>query len=247
MDGSRPSLLSRLGGCAIVPVVIVGGLGLALLGVLALNHLGRDSLAISGQATVALVDIDCSPPPGRSQEDFLREVGYQSGLPAQLSLLEPGLAERLAQAFAKHPYVARVEHIEVAAHQIHVRLTYRTAVLAVIGTQQSFQVDEQGIHLGPVNDQSLPVYHLPTRETTLRAAARTAAFLRPDQDILKLRLIEGPASRLELEGAWPGRVIWGHAPGKETAGEQSAENKRQRLLRLVRAKENMDVDLRRAE
>lgn len=230
-------MLGNRFGWLVVPAVLLGGLGLALAALYALHHWTREAVQTEGAGSVAFLDMDCPPPPGRTRADFLREVRYESGLPAHVSRFEPGLADRLAAAFQKHPYVARVEHIEIGVRQIHVQLSYRAPVLVITPADKAghaFQVDAQGVHLGPVSDPALPVYRLRAEgaadERAIRAAARTIGFLRPDQAVLRLQAIEGPADRLILHRAGSGEVIWGHAPGEEEMGEPPAERKRVRLL-----------------
>lgn len=242
MDGRRPGWLGLSRGWLLAPGILLAGLGLGLLGIHALSGVAREHLHQTGRDQVAFVDIDCPPPPGRTRVEFLREVRYQNGLPARLSLFEDDLPHRLARAFATHPWVAHVKRIEIGTdRQVHVQLLYRAPVLAVVvagaGAVHSFQVDKHGVHLGPVHDSSLPVYRLPlaTRldERSIQAAAATVAYLRPDQAKLGLKMVEGSADRLILRGAWPGPVVWGHAPGAEASGEAAADKKRSRLLEHI--------------
>ena len=59
---------------------------------------------------------------------------FFAGMPDAVCVLDDGLPARLSAAFAKHPWVARVEAVEVVApRRVRVRLTYRTAVLRVPG------------------------------------------------------------------------------------------------------------------
>src|SRR5205085_1645284 len=63
---------------------------------------------------------------------FLGEVQYLGGLPERLALLDDDLPGRLAEAFARHPWVEKVERVEVVPPgRVRARLTYRTPVLAV--------------------------------------------------------------------------------------------------------------------
>jgi len=255
MEGTGPALARWLRGWAVVPAVLLGGLGLTLLGLYALERWTRERLHETAADRVAFTDIDCEPPPGRSKADFLHEVRYESGLPAELSVLEDGLPDRLASAFAGHPYVGRVERVEITPDgKIRIQLTYRTPVLAVVNDGHSFQVDAHGVHLGPVHDRSLPSLQIMNvsngklDEAAVRAAARTAEFLHSRELTVKLRLIEGPANRLVLRGTWNNAVIWGHAPGDEALGEAKASAKLQALLayaaRAGASEPGQPVDLR---
>src|SRR5262245_50318895 len=108
------------------------GLGLLLGGVIALGPLAQDRLRSSGRYAAAFADVGCEPPPGLTRGAFLDEVQYLAGLPDRLSLLDTELPRRLADAFARHPWVERVERVAVTPpRQVRVELTYRRAVLAV--------------------------------------------------------------------------------------------------------------------
>ncbi len=113
---------------ALAPVV--AGL-LLLLGVVAAGRWARGRLQQDG-FSVAFADIDCVPPDGLTREDFLGEVQFLSDHPDRLPLLDPSLPGRLARAFAAHPWVEEVKHVEVQRDRgVRVELEYRRAVLAV--------------------------------------------------------------------------------------------------------------------
>ncbi len=105
---------------------------LLLAGLIVLGKAARDGLREQGRGTVPLADVICDPPPGEERPRFLDEVQYLGGLPARLQLLDADLPDRLAAAFAKHPWVEKVERVEVSPPgHVAVRLVYRTPVLAV--------------------------------------------------------------------------------------------------------------------
>lgn len=114
---------------ALVPLLAVG---LFLAGLLLLGQLTHNWLAQQDRASFALADIDCSAPPGQPASDFLSEVQYLAGLPERVNLLDEHLPERLHEAFGRHPWVEKVERVEVTAQGVRVKLVYRVAVLAVI-------------------------------------------------------------------------------------------------------------------
>ena len=121
----RKSLLQALG-----PPLIAA---LLLAGLIVLGRAARDALRPQGRYVVAFADIDCAPPPGQEKAAFLGEVQYLAGLPERLPVLDADLPGRLAEAFAKHPWVARVERVEVLPPgRVRARLTYRAPVLAVL-------------------------------------------------------------------------------------------------------------------
>src|SRR5438445_3500156 len=96
----------------LLALLLVAGFftGLVVVGNLALQQLrGRDRYRI------AWSEIDCPAPAGQSRSEFLDEVQYLSQLSDQLQVLEDGLAARLAEAFARHPWVEEVEEVAVQA------------------------------------------------------------------------------------------------------------------------------------
>lgn len=101
--------------------------GLSLLTILVAGPLTRDAVRNGDRYTVAFSDIDCEPPPGQERPDFLAEVQYLAGMPNRLSVLDEDLAAQLADAFAHHPRVEKVEAVTVLPkRQVHVRLRFRT-------------------------------------------------------------------------------------------------------------------------
>ena len=238
MDGIRSVILRWAGKWVVAGLALAIGVALVLLGVATVGRLTRASIARSDRYTIPFADIDCLPPPGKARADFLAEVQYQNSLPSRLPLLEEGLPARLGEAFARHPWVESVQAVEILAPgRVLVRLVYRTPVLRVrvpgTGGGYEVQVDTGGTRLG------FPTHGLPVFEPAggkewddrgVRAAARTAAFLWPYRERLPLKSLEGTADRLVLLGKWPGRVVWGRAPGAERPGEPRAAQKLKRLL-----------------
>jgi hypothetical protein len=238
--------------------------GLALVGLAALGRLAVERLRGEDRYTVAFADLDCVPPDGLTREEFLDEVQYLAEQPDRLGLLDDGLAERLAAAFARHPWVEEVRGVEVGSRGASVRLVYRRAVLAVplqdgvplkdgvaeiaarSGSRREAKksgraVDKQGVLL-PVKAMvpGLPVLYgdvapptgqagSPWGDPRVEAAARTAEFLRLHQERLGLEEFEVIRGELVLSNSTV-RVVWGHAPGAETASEARAAVKLERLL-----------------
>src|SRR5262249_62336389 len=63
---------------------------------------------------------------------LLEAVLSPGRLPARFPLLADGVPERLPAAFAQHPWVARVDGVELAPPRtVRVRLAYRQPALAV--------------------------------------------------------------------------------------------------------------------
>jgi hypothetical protein len=117
----------------LLPALAVLLLGLlVLLGVVAAGRWARDRLGQQEGWAVPFAAIDCAPPEGLSREEFLGEVQFIADYPDRLPLLDPALPDRLAKAFAAHPWVEAVKHVRVRHERgVRVDLEYRRAVLAV--------------------------------------------------------------------------------------------------------------------
>jgi hypothetical protein len=235
---------------AVVPSLVAA---LLLAGLIALGRSARDTLREQERYILAFTEIECVPPPGEERVAFLNEVQYLGEMPERFALLDDDLAGRLARTFARHPRVDQVERIEIVPpRQVRVRLIYRTPVLLALPQPRqegrpkvelgaAFPVDRRGILLplsGPLD--GLPVLWNSPRPTgptgapwddaTVAAAARTGDFLHPYQEQLSLDELETTDGSLVLSHARDVRILWGHAPGAETADEATAAEKLVRLL-----------------
>lgn len=248
-------------------LAVLAALAVFLGGLLWLGRLALDRVRGLDRYTVAFADIDCPAPPGQKRAGFLEEVQYLAGMPDRLRLLEDGLAERLAAAFGRHPWVETVGRVEVVPpRQVRVELAFRTPVLVVAVSQAAGGalvpgrvVDRQGVLLprsAPVA-RGLPVLRgnfpapagppgTPWGDPAVTAAARTAAYLRPYRDRLNTTDVQVTEEGIVLSGPLT-RVFWGRPPGAEPAGEASAARKRERLLGFCQSPEGlagMEYDLR---
>jgi hypothetical protein len=128
-----------------------------LFGVAILGRWAREGMRDDYQ--LPFTSIHCVPGPGLEQKDLLAEVQYLGGFPDQIRLLDDGLAERLRDAFDKHPWVLGVNDVKITSGRIEVRLWYRRAVLAVSFDGQMRAVDANGILLpATASTDGLPVY-----------------------------------------------------------------------------------------
>ncbi|HMC89397.1 MAG TPA: hypothetical protein VKI17_07605, partial [Gemmataceae bacterium] len=104
---------------------LVLGLGLFLLAITQAGKLTRDQVKDWDRFTIAVTDLQCTPPPFAQRDAFLAEVKDIASLPERLQVLDKELAERLADAFARHPYVERVERVRVLLpHEVDINLVY---------------------------------------------------------------------------------------------------------------------------
>jgi hypothetical protein len=100
-------------------------------------------------------------PVGMERKKFLEEVQYYApGLPGHVNLLDESLRERLREGFAKHPWVEKVDNVEInPPKQIIVKLTHRTPVLAVKVGGDLLVTDRTGVLLPKdAPTLGLPVY-----------------------------------------------------------------------------------------
>ena len=136
---------------------------LLLAAVIVLGWLALQSLHGQPRYQIAFADIDCTPPPDLSREDFLDEVQYFARLPDSVCVLDDGLPARLSAAFAKHPWVEQVRRRGGGrAEAVRVRLAYRTAVLRVQArATRKCAVDRLGVRLpaAAVDDNAADCLH----------------------------------------------------------------------------------------
>jgi hypothetical protein len=124
------------------------GVGVVLLGLIALGKAARDRLRQHERYTLAFGDINCPTPPGTGRDDFLCEVQYLAQLPDRLATLDERTPARLAAAFARHPWVEKVEEVRIVPpDRARVRLIFRTPALAVPQPGGTRVVDGHGILL----------------------------------------------------------------------------------------------------
>ena len=192
-------------------------IGLTVWGIVWLGQQAGVRVADEPRYTVPFAQINCTSPAGTDRLAFLTEVRYLAGLPDTLQTVEPGLAERLNQAFRKHPWVSTVEKVKIAPDAtIQVELTFRTPVLRVRTTVEAEvrAVDRDGVLL-PVSAPTDPLPELvnpvlaPTRpagevwdDPTIRRAAELVELYKPQKPTLIEKTSKG--WRLTLAG---GRVV----------------------------------------
>jgi hypothetical protein len=226
---------------------LVGFLG----GVNALGDYTRQHIRTWQRYSVAVADINCTPPPGQDRATFLAEVQYLACLPNRFQILEADILPRLEAAFALHPWVEKVEQVSLQSDkQVTIRLTYRTPVLAVVadaakGETLGPSLDSRGVKL-PISRLApgLPVLTgrtlsaaqpgKPCGDPAIEAAARTVAYLRPYQDRLRLKAVKLGEEDLCLETENGSRILWGRPVGAESADEAAPELKVERLLYFCR-------------
>jgi hypothetical protein len=104
----------------------------ALAGVVEAGRHARAALRGQDAWGVPLNAVECAAPAGLTRVEFLDEVQYLSGCPDRMSLLNDGAPARLADAFARHPWVEAVRRVEVLpGRRVRADLALRRPVLAV--------------------------------------------------------------------------------------------------------------------
>lgn len=245
-DGPRrgPGAWARLREQGLRALVAVLAVAVLLGGLIAAGRLLRDRLRPLDRYTVPVGEIDCPAPPGLARADFLAEVQYLARLPDRVELLDDELPARLTGAFAHHPWVEKVEGVQVGPGRVSVRLVLRTPVLAVPLPAGARCVDGSGVLLPVVPRESadgLPQLTNPVPppvtlagqawdNPAVQAAAATAARIHPFRESVRVKSVEvSPGDVVRLELADGRRVVWGRPPGQELPDEPPAAKKVQRL------------------
>jgi hypothetical protein len=242
MEGMQPmrKWLIQLGALTVAVALLLAGL-------VTVGNVTRARLQDLDRYSLAFSEIQCDPPPGQARADFLSEVQYLAGMPGRLRLLDEGVAARLAEAFAAHPWVQRVEQIQILpTHEVRASLVFRNPSLAVKLSKSSSTpsvrvVDEQGVLL----PTSAPADGLPTLTVegktapscagkpwdtpTVTEASRIAALCQPHKP-LRFSALTKAQEGWVLQTPGNSRVIWGRPPGAERTDESPAAQKVQRLL-----------------
>jgi hypothetical protein len=138
-------------------VLIVAG---SLAAVIVLGQWGLEEIRGKERYAVPFASIECAAPPGLTRAEFLDEVQYLSRLPDRLGLLDDDLVRTLRTAFARHPWVERVDGVVLEPpRQVRVSLVIRQPVLAVPTSEGVIAVDAHGVRL-PKNASmaGLPIF-----------------------------------------------------------------------------------------
>jgi hypothetical protein len=143
--------------------VALAGAGGLVWGIARLGEEARRGLGERDRYSVRFADIDCDPPPNTDRAAFLAEVRYLSNFPESFQSLSPDLSEKLAAAFATHPWVERTEGVAVEPdRRVRVQLRFRAPALAVRTPDGVRVVDSAGVLLpAEASAQGLPLLASP--------------------------------------------------------------------------------------
>lgn len=221
--------------------------------------------------------IEITPRPEWIRGDLRRQIIQHGNLTPPTSLLEPDLTRQVAQAFALHPWVERVDRVQkLPTGKVQVDLTYRRPVCMVEVARGLLPVDVQGVLLpsedfSPVDAEmyprligveTAPLGSIGTRwgDGLVDRGAQLADVLVGVWREFSLRAIavtNDPATAFtagepsfDLLTAGGSRIVWGRAPTAELPGEPLAQEKLARLRRHLVQHHSLDgepLDLRQRD
>jgi hypothetical protein len=219
-------------------------------------------LTAAGDFVVTPERMTVTPQPTWIGTNVKAEVVRAAAL-TRLDLRDPRLVGQVAQAFALHPWVAKVVRVEKRFPPwVQVELEYRRPVLVIKldsqGEKDLLVVDEQSmllpsgdfaptaarsyLRIMAAGETPAGVYGTPWGSQRIAGAARLAAAWGKRWQPPGLYWIvasRGRSGELAYELRTQDdkvRVIWGSLPGRETTDEPSAEQKIAALERYVHDK-----------
>lgn len=204
--------------------------------------------------TVTPEKINITPPPAWIHADVKGEVVKSGGL-SSLALRDPQLVDKVSRAFAVHSWVAKVKQVRKHfPARVDVELEYRRpmAMVEVLwqGEPKLYFIDAQSVLL-PSEDFEKEVeqqaslflridagdiapagraFGTPWGSERIAGAALVADAWQDHWKRLglyRIRVTEDANARpmYVLATQSDTRVLWGHAPGSETKGEQNSREK----------------------
>ncbi|HVX16278.1 MAG TPA: hypothetical protein VHC22_34145 [Pirellulales bacterium] len=251
-EASRARRAKRL-----VPRLFVGllVLGMCAGGVWALWQRVRKDVYAAPRHVVQAEAVSATPPPAWIRTDIKAEVVRDIFLAGPVSDLDEDLGERFYEAFAAHPWVAKVVRVTKRSPAVvQVDLVYRRPVLMVRVHDGLLPVDGEGVQLLTADFSPLEAGRYPrlaeigsvtpppagTRwaDSRVVAAARLAAVLIDTWQELGLHQIGLAAESAHVQASTLDfdlltkagtRVHWGPAPGPGADEQAAAADKLSRL------------------
>jgi hypothetical protein len=241
--------------CAVIAVAAIGG------SMYAWRRWGEPAMQ-SSEYLVTPENISVTPQPAWIHANVKDEV-IRTAVFSELALLDRGLVEQVAQAFALHPWVKSVVRVEKRyPAQVAVELEYRQPVIVVKidapDEQGLLFLDEESVllrsgdfapsqarnylRIGAAGETPTSVYGTPWGSERIAGAARIAAAWGDQWQTLGLYWITAVRSSVgeltyELRTQDDKvRVVWGAAIGRESAGEAPAGQKIAALAQYVNDK-----------
>ena len=207
-------------------------------------------------------NVEVTPSPAWIHRNIRAEVFRDASLDGPLSIVEDDLAQRIADAFSLHPWVAEVHRVtKCFPARIKVDLAYRRPVCMVQLEGRLLAVDVQGVLLPSGSPDFSPnetlryprlvgVDTVPVgpgtrwRDARVIEGAEIADALGPVWQQLSLdrivpsTLVElgyGSEYTYELVTKGGTRIVWGRAPSAQMPGEATAAEKIAQLLEYHKA------------
>jgi hypothetical protein len=208
---------------------------------------------------LALDDIEITPLPSWIRSDVKAEALRDGSLDEPLPLADEDLAERIAKAFALHPWVAAVERVSKRYPAgATIELVYRRPVAMVEVPNGLFPVDAHSVllpsgdftavearnypRIADVRGQPVGLVGSPWNDPIVTGAAKIADKLAPiwkELGLYQIRPMSESPQSVGANGAFElvtrdgASIVWGSAPGQERPGEPSASEKIARLKKLL--------------
>lgn len=232
----------------------------------------EDTVRLRPEYTLEPHEVQITPTPAWIRADVKAEALRNGSLDGPLSILDDRLAQRLAKAFALHPWVAEVKGVNKHyPSRVAVELRYRRPAAMVEVPGGLFPVDDEAVLLPSadftavearqyprlVGIESQPLGPVGTAWGDRRVldAARIAVALRDVWADLRLQSVRRvpasggalPASETEYELITQSGVVipWGRAPGSEQSTETPLAEKIARLKQYATDYGGLDESARR--
>jgi hypothetical protein len=207
--------------------------------------------------------IEITPPPHWVPHDLVEEIKKTAGLPDELSLLDEDIAQRIASAFERHPWVKERVRVRTSVPaRMRIDVVYRepVAMVRVSNGAKSglFPIDAAATVLPSADFSPAEIAKYPVIENVsspprgpagmtwgdvrLEGAARLASVLQPHWKEFGLKSIRVPVRpetkrddlSYQLATSGGSRIIWGRPPGSRHPGELPAEKKIERMKYYLR-------------
>jgi hypothetical protein len=232
----------------------------------------EDEVLLRPEYTLEPHQIQITPTPQWIRADVKLQALRDGSLDGRLSILDERLAQRLAKAFALHPWVARVEGVvKHYPSRVTVELVYRRPAAMVEVPGGLFPVDEAAVllpstdfttvearkypRLVGIDSQPLGPVGTPWGDRSVVEGAGIAVALREVWDDLRLQSVRrvrvtgsgfaAPENEYELITQSGTTIPWGRAPGNEQATEAPLAEKIARLKQYASDYGGLDESARR--
>ena len=91
----------------------------------------KDRILAGPEYRIAAEQVEITPQPPWIQSDIRAEVLHSPALDGPLSILDDDIVDRITNAFARHPWVAKVGRVSKQYGAVKVELAYRKPVCMI--------------------------------------------------------------------------------------------------------------------